>query len=206
MKFGGQLFNYSHANERGVVLITVLIFLVALTLLALTSIRSSTIGERAARNNIDKLVATQAAEAALRDAQADILWQTSEGLSCAGDPVTKSASNPLCRPDSERPIIGSPINRSFNGDNSCTLGQCFVDASIGFSIPVWQDANQWKNGVVYGKYTGAPVIPGVSNQPLYLIEGFYLQGKWKVFRISAIGYGADQNTQVLLQSIFVPRL
>jgi type IV pilus assembly protein PilX len=192
-------FSFS-SKQRGVVLITVLVFLVALTLLALTSMRGSTIGERAARNNVDKLLATQAAEAALRDAQADILWQTAAGVSCVGSP-----SNPLCRTSSERPIIGDPVNRSYNGDGSCTRGQCYVDPTIGFTTPVWLDTTKWANGVVYGGFTGAAAIPSVSRQPVYLIEGFQFNNQWKIFRISAMGYGADQNTQVLLQSIFVPK-
>ncbi|MBX9705802.1 MAG: hypothetical protein K5Q00_06055 [Gammaproteobacteria bacterium] len=180
-------------------LFTVLIFLIALTLLALASMRGSTLGERIARNSVDKVLAYQAAEAALRDAEADIVWKRADGTDCSGAPVG-------CRPITQRPIIGT-VNVGFQGDPNCTVGQCFpIDPKIGFSIPVWQDKTQWTRGVSYGTYTAATPIPTVARQPIYLIEGFQTNGQWKTFRITAIGFGADQNSQVMLQSIYAPPL
>lgn len=187
-------------TQKGVVLLTVLVFLVALTLLALTSMRGSTVGERIARNSVDKVLAMQAAEAALRDAEADIEWKLVTGLSCKTNPgACRGGTN-----STERPIIGDPVSYGYQGDNNCTLGQCYSDPKVGFTTPVWQDPNQWVNATTYGTYTAAPPIPTVARQPVYLIEGFQISTKWKLFRITAIGYGADQNTQVTLQSIFAP--
>lgn len=184
--------------QSGVALFTVLVFLVALTMLAIVSMRGSTLSERMARNGVDKSIAMQAAEAALRDAQADILWVKADGTAC-------SPSSPApCRPNSQRPIVGDPVSMGFNGDTSCTSGQCYTIPSSPFPTPVWEDSSKWTKGVAYGSYTGAAPIPMVVQQPKYLIEGFRMGGGWKVFRISAIGYGADVNTQVMLQSIFVP--
>ncbi|MBX9705773.1 MAG: hypothetical protein K5Q00_05910 [Gammaproteobacteria bacterium] len=197
-------------RQNGVVLFTVLIFLIALTLLALASMRGSTLGERIARNSVDKVLAYQAAEAALRDAESDIVWKLADGTSCEPAPTSPPsppASPPApCRPITQRPVIGS-VNVGFQGDPNCTVGQCFpLDPKIGFAIPVWQDKTQWTRGIPYGTYTRATPIPTVARQPIYLIEGFQTNGQWKTFRITAIGFGADQNSQVMLQSIFAPAL
>lgn len=198
-------FNYPKAfvkKQAGVVLFTVLVFLVALTLLALTSLRGSTLGERLARNSVDKTLATQAAEAALRDAQADILWVKADGTTC---PPGAAAAIAGCRDNTQRPIIGEK-HQGWQGDATCSNGQCFANPKVGFTSPVWQDGNQWNKAVSYGRYTGANPLPSVSKQPVYLIEGFWIAARWQAFRITAIGYGADQNTQVMVQSVFKPEL
>jgi type IV pilus assembly protein PilX len=61
-------------NEKGVALLTSLIFLVVLTILGLAGMRSTTMQERMSGNLRDQSVATQAAEAALRDARADLTY------------------------------------------------------------------------------------------------------------------------------------
>lgn len=62
-----QLLN--HSKEAGAVLITGLIFLVVLTMVVLSVLRSGTLEERMAANSRNRQVAIQAAEAVLRDAE-----------------------------------------------------------------------------------------------------------------------------------------
>ncbi|MGN6701860.1 MAG: pilus assembly PilX family protein [Burkholderiaceae bacterium] len=154
-------------------LFTVLVFMLVLTVLGLVAIRGATVGERLARNRVDREIAMQAAEAALRDAEKDV-------------------SN--FRPGSEH----------FGGaTGNCEQGQCYRLPTNYFTTPVWEDPDMWNNGVDYGRYTGAPPLASVSQQPKYLIEGFRKNEKW-VYRISALGYGTDSNTRVVLQSIYKP--
>ena len=51
----------------------------------------------------------------------------------------------------------------------------------------------------------ATPIPGVAHQPEYLIE-LVSRGSNRLifFRITARGFGASENTQVILQSYFQP--
>lgn len=62
----------SRATQSGAVLVTGLVFLVVLTMFVLALVRSGTLEERMARNSRDQLVAREAAEALLRDAEATL--------------------------------------------------------------------------------------------------------------------------------------
>lgn len=187
------------AGDNGVALFVVLIFLLVLTVLGLTAMRSATLGERMASNRVDKALATQAAEAALRDAERDILWTRADGSYC------KRADGSIasgCRTADLRPLPEKIHN--FGGTSGkCESGQCYHLPTAYFATPVWEDPAMWDKAVVYGEYTGAPEIAAVAAKPKYLIEGFRKDDKW-IFRISALGYGADANTRVVLQAIYIP--
>jgi type IV pilus assembly protein PilX len=68
--------NYRLRKESGVVLITGMIFLIVLTMLVLSALRSGTLEERMAANSRNRQVALQAAEAVLRDAEAQMFSGT----------------------------------------------------------------------------------------------------------------------------------
>ena len=111
----------SHHRQQGVVLVVVLIFLLALSTLAIFSARNVTFGERQARNEVEFQVARQAAEAALRDAEAD--------LSMGGGSTPSTAVCPA-RVNSFRTgftdsMIGSVSPTEFT--NTCLQGQCGAD-------------------------------------------------------------------------------
>lgn len=65
-------FKALRSNQRGVTLIVALIFLAMLMLLGVTVARTSSLEERMAGNTRDRDLALQAAEAALKDAEADL--------------------------------------------------------------------------------------------------------------------------------------
>ena len=56
-------------RQRGVALVVVLLFLVAITGISVWTVRQSMLAEGMARNQMDQEVARQAAESALRDAE-----------------------------------------------------------------------------------------------------------------------------------------
>ena len=60
-------------RQRGTVLLMALMFLVVLSLLGIAMVSSTSVEEKMARNARDMDVATQAAEAALRDARIRIM-------------------------------------------------------------------------------------------------------------------------------------
>jgi type IV pilus assembly protein PilX len=102
--------------QRGVALVMVLLFLVAITGLTVWAARQAMLGEGMSRNQQDLEVARQAAESALRDAERDLKGvKPLETLV----PQTASLNFSSCTRASE--ILPS----SFDG--SCTKGLCRVD-------------------------------------------------------------------------------
>jgi type IV pilus assembly protein PilX len=208
-------------RQRGITMVVVLVFTLALTGLAILSARLALSGESVARNQLDLQVARQAAEAALRDAEVDLML-----------PTGAMRNGALCARGDERPVM-EQVGRV---DDTCTRGQCTYDegarVNTNFSTgseefperaeawwPTakggrWGDDAEDKpreggagacatftGGVPLGTFTGAQPIAGVAVQPEYLIEPV-LRGEW-FFRITARGFGYRAGTEVVLQSYFV---
>ena len=208
--------------QRGVALVVVLLFLLAITGLAVFSARYASLGEGMARNQLDAERARQAAESALRDAERDLMLT--------------EATQPNGAPCDRRPVRPVALYLSSSFTEDCPGGQCSAtDNTYGStdwntttgtgSVPWWpagkggkwnnnfdskpsrgSSANCGFNGAVpLGTFTGAAPIPGVAHQPEYLIE-LVSRGSNRLifFRITARGFGASENTQVILQSYFQP--
>lgn len=174
----------SKTGQRGISLVIVMIFLVILSVLGVTAIQSSSLGSRVARNEADRTLAFQAAEAALRDGELDVKNLKADNSACV-------AATPGCRAQN--------ISRGDGFDTVCTLGLC---DSRAFITPVWEDSAKWTTtgeSVAYGTYTAATALPVVGQQPRYILEYFPL-GDSVVYRITAVGFGANTTTQVMLQS------
>lgn len=171
-------------RQHGISLVIVMIFLVILSILGITAIQGSTLSSRIARNEADRNLAFQAAEAALHDAEQDIKGLRFDNAVC-------QAGTTGCR--------AQAIKRGDNFVAACTNGLC---DSAGLTPPVWEDRTKWVSGggnVPYGTYTGATALPNVFQKPSYLIEYFPL-GDAVVYRVTAVGYGASQSTQIMLQT------
>lgn len=189
-------------RQSGVALVVGLIFLVVLSLLGISAMQSATLEERMAGNLRDRSLAVQSAEAALRDAENDILGIRANGIPCP-------AGSPTCRLVGERPIEASEGSQGLDiGKADCAQGQCRFLAST--SNPVWKQymatgcvAN---STVAYGTFTGATPIRAVATQPCYLFELFKddVDGepRW-LFRITARGVGQNPNTVVTVQEVFL---
>lgn len=216
------------SEQSGLALVIVMIFLSAITGITIWAVRQSLLGEGIARNELDQVVARQAAEAALRDAERDI-----QNLSTALLP------NASCTRGQEPPLR----NKGFT--ETCSQGLCFVNPDV-YATASWAAASapngepwwpsdkggQWNNtfsskpsrqpvtttncgtftgGVPLGTFTGAAPITGVAIQPEYMIEYFNRVSRISLqptphYRITARGFGYTQRTQVVLQTIFVPLL
>lgn len=176
----------------------VLLFLVAITSIAVLSARKSTLQEGAGRNQLDMEVARQAAESALRDAERDLsnTIMDASNVSCTRPEILPFDSNcptGLCRKETD-----SAANSTYANSNWITA----VAGSTDKSEPWWPSSKGglWENssitddsgtskkpgrtpknsdncltftgGVPFGTYTGAAAINGVAVQPEYLIEYF----------------------------------
>jgi type IV pilus assembly protein PilX len=173
-----------NAKQRGFSLVMALLFIVAIAMLAMAAMSSNLIQERIVGNSRDRNLALQAAEAALRDAEWD---------------------------------IDNNINLATVFSSTCANGLCTY---VTTGTP-WYKTLNWNSSSItrtYGAYTSATALPGVSQQPKYIIEklpplaaasgesaglGVKPQANRTGYRITALGYGARSETQVLLQSTYV---
>lgn len=173
-------------GQRGISLVIVMIFLVILSVLGISAMQGSSLSSRVARNESDRNLAFQAAEAALKDGENDAKYLRFDGTAC-------STAIAGCRA-----LQPSPTD----SDSSCTGGLC---DSLTFTTPIWEGTATWSGAksVVYGTRTGAANLPVVAQQPRYVIEIFNVgSGSSTVYRITAVGYGANTSSQAMVQSAF----
>jgi len=186
-------------SQRGFVLVISLLFLVVLTILGLSIMGTSTLNERMTGYFIDRQIALQAAEAALRDAERDLLFSGRiAGLTGFASNCLTNTVDALCLPETD----GTPI---------------WVDMET-------TSNNGWLRGedagptVAVGTFTDAPtdILPGVAAMPRYVIEAINLQqsagGSLKVgfgpqqativYRVTAVGFGRTLSTRVVLQALY----
>ena len=219
-----QLGSLRNSAQNGVALIVVLIFIVALTSLAIYSANDVSLGERLARNQLDSKVAQEAAEAALRDAEFDL--QLTNGTLRAGAFCARLAGL-------ERPSTAPSAYSAFT--SVCDRGQCapspsvtagnsnYATAPSATNYEAWWPASKgglWNDnlstkpttaasancatftgGVPFGTFTGRSRVVGVSRQPEYLIERMSPD----FVRITARGFGRNVNTEIVVQSYFRPQ-
>jgi type IV pilus assembly protein PilX len=165
-------------RQSGAALLVCLIILVLVTLMALTTMKTSVLQEKMSGASSDRSLAFQAAELALRDAEQHV--KTS--LSPAAGFVDGCAAS-LCT----APTDGTSAADSVDWDGN-------LPAS-------------------YGQATQAPPIGGVATQPKYIIELLYkiqpplgnsasMKSMGTPYRITALGYGKQKQTRVMLQSTY----
>ncbi len=196
------------SSQRGAVLIVALLFLVILTVLGVTAMTAATFEEKMSGNTRDANVAFQAAEAALRDARRDINTIVIPPFTAARVPVISGASG-----------FGNPTGTA----GTCSgVGLCYP-AAAGPNPPLLvktaasstYDMNMTAApSVAYGTYTGMPPLGSVAAQPRYIIEVLCLPATGATiggtaidfcnfYRVTARGYGANPNTIVTLQEVYL---
>ena len=189
-------------RSGGFSLIVVLLLLVVVTVLGVGAARLSLVNERSARSDRDQEIALQAAEAALVDAELDIL-------------------GPNANPASRLCLFNNKDVAPFvEGCGSNTnLGLCAPSAPG--NTPAWMKADLSpgsKTSVAYGTFTGQTFVVGKGTAPAasprYIVEVMRNNGGWQanrlesasagqathIFRVTAIGFGVDTDTQVVLQT------
>jgi Tfp pilus assembly protein PilX len=187
----------------GAALVTALFIMAMVLVVGVATVRAALNAEKAARNMRDHHIALQCAEAALQDAERDI-----EG---GADPASVRAAR--FAPGSALGFIeGCGANR----DGDASLGLCM--RALPPAPAAWQGialaAAASGRSVPYGSYTGAALPAGVgalpARLPRYIIElmPFARAGEdagkrsGNFYRITAIGFGAREQTVVVLQSFY----
>lgn len=179
-------------RQQGAILVVALMFLVLLTIIGVSSISGVTLEEKMAGNLREQNLAFQAAESALRDAEID-LETAIPGPPGGRDPMTITGHFPVTALCTGAFTNGVCRNTDFKAEIVTASGWDWTSAT---------------KTVAYGAFTLAEPMPSVFQQPRYVIE--YLPEKddasttppTRHFRISARGWGANQNTSVTLQTVY----
>ncbi len=215
--------------QNGVALVVALIMLVLITLLGVAATQSSLLGGKVARNERERQIAFAGAQAALEDAALEMRsgvrtkYFTEVGTSESnvfdtGCTTLASATGPgLCAP-----------SEPFDTANPVWLTVDFGPASVRAV------RYGWYTGAAFASREKAPVRPGnaapqlaadptVGAQlpalhPRYIIERVEEKqvgggadtgagpGPALAYRITAVGYGLNENVQVAMQAIYRSRL
>ena len=189
--------------EHGAALVVALCMLIALLLLGASAARMALQGEKAARGDRDRQIAFHAAEEALMDAENDI-----EGS------AAMPARSAMFAQDS---ALGFAAGCG-TGAASPNLGLCLPAGEA--DAPVWQQVDfsdaraDSVKSVPYGQFTGAGMQTGQGflpfRRPRYIIElvPYTRAGEDAgpqmsyAYRVTAIGFGARENSQVVLQTYY----
>lgn len=206
LSHGARVLPRTARRNKGAALVVALIMLMVILMLGLAAAQSALQGLKTTRNDGDRQIALQAAEAALRDAEMDIEQSPDAG---------KSRSYIFSR----RSTLGFPAP----GEPGCNggaaniyLGLCRSPAMN--AVPVWQNVDfgddaATMRSVAYGTFTGQAIQVGKgalpSRLPRYIIELYSYNKPGEsadklsyFYRITAVGFGARETTQVALQSFY----
>lgn len=187
------------SDQSGLSLIIVLIMLSAIFMLAAFGARLTLLGEKSARNDRDRQIAFQAAEVALGDAEMEIMGPNSAANSRTDEMDSRTL---------QLFIDGC-------GTTADSRGLCSTNTS---TTPLYKSIDFEETGtsrryVTLGEYTGRNSSFSIGNSalpaqlPRYIIETIAynpIQGscaQHKAFLVTALGYGLNQQTQIMLQSV-----
>jgi type IV pilus assembly protein PilX len=194
-------------KQDGMALVLSLILLLAISMLGLSAAQIAIEEDKASRNDRDRKIALQAAEAALLDAEADIDGSTS--LSGSRSHIF-SKNSALGFPEDGEPGCNG-------GEGNRYLGLCSQTKNSG--NPSWLtanlagDAGTASNAVTYGAFTGSQFQTGHGTLPVklprYVIELMLYSAPGEnadqvsyFYRITAIGFGVREETKVVLQTLY----
>lgn len=187
------------AAQRGISLIVVLIMLSAIFMIAAFGARLTLLGEKSARNDRDRQIAFQAAEAALSDAEIDIMGPNA------------ATNSRVCGMYSRKVELFA----EGCGNTNDNRGLCSTNAST--TTPLYktidfEDTSSSRRYVKLGEYSGRDAGFSTGNSalpaqlPRYIVETipFTIPGSLpnaKAFLVTGLGYGLNKQTQVMLQSV-----
>jgi type IV pilus assembly protein PilX len=191
-------------HNQGISLVVVLIILVIVSMLGVASIQISRMSTQSARNERDTQIAWQAAEAALLDAELDILGMPSSSSTARGGIFNNKDT------DVQQFVEGC-------GSGSKNKGLCRPATG---TTPNWLSvdflAASNPKYAEFGDFTSRSFQSGTSgiqpaHPPRYIIELMddpntertkAVQSRKYIYRITAVGFGPNEKTQVVLQSIY----
>ena len=175
-------------NQRGATLVITLLILAMIMMYGVPAAMDSMQNERMTGNTRNRDLAFQAAEHALKKAEAWILTKTSSQLNALA-PAAKSCSDSS---DDADPV---------SGDGILPNGECHAN-----DVAYWRDPFNWtSNGI---NPTGSIDTELVAAQPRYVVERMpdVTSGSPAVtkhyYRVTTRAVGKDSNAVVVLQTMY----
>ena len=180
-------------KQQGAALAVSLIILTLMTVIGVTAVKSSVIENRIATNMYDKQMSFEAAEAALRDAEAWLVSQETspDAVKTAGGTSTVTVW-----------VKGFPTNTH-------------SDVAAAEEPLKFSDDSIWETfGEDYGQATGAASMDDLAATPQFIVEQFTFipddmsaetlaagRGEF-YYRITARARGGSSTSETLLQTIY----
>lgn len=197
-------------KHTGSSLVVVLIMLSIIMVIGLISTRLALFSEKSARNDRDRQIAFQAAEAALLDAELDIMGPNT------------SAAKRVCVFDSKQPaefVVGcGTLTKTGMCLSATNPSEAWKSVKALYTSETGDHtANSSNQTVQYGEFTGQGLPNGSSGLttrlPRYTIEAVPYAGTGPndsvgssasaeyAFLVTAMGFGTRVETQVMLQAL-----
>lgn len=204
-------------RQCGVTLLVTMLILIAVMLVGASAARMALQGEQAARAGRDRQVAFQAAEDALMDGEREVARTVTGGADSGAGGAGVGAELWSAR----SALFGVETGMGFIdgcGTGPVNVGLC-ARAGSG-AVPAWQavDLSGAEDGgshtVQYGDFSGAAMQTGNGflpfRRPRYLIERVPCHQPGDevgapggaCYRVTAIGFGARPQTEVVLQTVY----
>ena len=212
--------------QRGASLIVVLLILIVVSILGVGGAQIALMAERGSRNDRDMQMAWQAAEAALIDAELDLITPASSASSPARGSIfgMTIVGTPPRNVQAEKVNIvnftttcGTKTDVNANGQS--TWGLCSLPAT---GKPAWLTANFESTGnsattVEFGRFTGRTFAAGALGAqpvqaPRYVIEAIPDEGAASrdktapelnyVYRVTSMGFGPRVDIQAVVQMVY----
>jgi len=184
----------SKKHQHGAVLIVSLIILLLMTLIGVSGMQTTTLEEKMASNNLDRMIALQAAEAALAEGETIV-----RALNNAGQLGPYDGNGADARYDGSFTDIWTVVD--WTGSSAANTNE--ASPYTGPDVAVYTSAGGPPPAFVIEQYAAA--LAGPQNNP-----GGYGQGIGSgtvfLFRVTARGTSRAGTGQVFLQSIMTRRL
>ena len=201
-------------RERGVALLVTMLLLVAVLLLGASASTMALLGERSVRAERDRLIAFQAAEDALMDAENDIKSARSPVViptppAPPSPPGGEDPSPPAPPAPAGPPGVGDPPPPAPPGSLG-TGGAAAAPASRTApppGVPAWQLVDLASGEATeFGALSGAEMETGQGTlpfrRPRYFAERLARPGGGFYYRVTVIGFGNRPGTETVLQSTY----
>lgn len=176
---------FTRKPQKGITLFTALIFLIMLSLLGINAAQMSILEEHMSGNMRSHDLAFQAAEAALKHVERNLV---------AGEMI--------------RSLIPAPANTT--SGTVAAAGLQAINVCLPNSADYWNgngapDCNGITRQYVWSNTTArTPThsLNQVASQPMYVVERLPNNGTTEKYRATARGIGGDSTTVVILQAMF----
>lgn len=166
-------------QQAGNTILVSLMFLIALTILGLTIMQTTTTEERMSSNMADHYKAFESAESALKDAENDIMSSRIN----FDDNFDVSCTSALCATG----FSPSPTSASWSSRS--------VQYGVFTGAPALSDVASQPSYSI----EAIPTQGGPGNS---LVKGFSNTAQNLVYKVKAIGYGASSTSPVILEGTF----